>query len=82
MLVTLRPLLPLLSLVFLASAAAAEPVDFSRDVLPILSANCFKCHGRDASTREAKLRLDVRENATLQRNDFTPVVPLVDNALL
>jgi len=55
---------------------AAEPIEFSRDVLPILSANCFKCHGRDASTREARLRLDLRDHATIERNDgFTPIVP-------
>lgn len=58
-----------------ASALGAEPVDFSRDVLPILSANCFPCHGRDASTREGKLRLDVREQATLARNGLTPILP-------
>ncbi len=55
---------------------AAEPVEFSRDVLPILSANCFKCHGRDASTREAHLRLDLRDHATAQSNTgYTPIVP-------
>ncbi len=59
-----------------AAVRAAEPVDFSRDVLPILSANCFKCHGRDVSTREAKLRLDLREHAIVERNSgLTPIAP-------
>ena len=38
--------------------AAEKEVDFSREVLPILSENCFHCHGPDAGERKAKLRLD------------------------
>jgi hypothetical protein len=49
-------------------ASAAEKIDFSRDVLPILSANCFKCHGPDQNARKAKLRLDTKDGA-LRAND-------------
>src|SRR5262245_48000157 len=46
-----------------SSAARAADADFNRDVLPILSANCFPCHGPDAQKRKADLRLDTREGA-------------------
>ena len=45
------------------TAARAAPVDFGRDVLPILSNNCFRCHGPDARARKAKLRLDTQDGA-------------------
>ena len=47
----------------LPALRAADAPDFNREVRPILSNNCFKCHGPDDKARKSKLRLDVREEA-------------------
>src|SRR5947209_6284140 len=45
-------------------ASEGDLIDFNRDVRPILSRNCFACHGQDAGKRATKMRLDVRASAT------------------
>ena len=52
-------------------ASAQQALSFDRDVRPILSENCFKCHGPDEKERKAKLRLDERDSA-LKREVFIP----------
>ncbi|MCB1226038.1 MAG: PSD1 domain-containing protein [Verrucomicrobiales bacterium] len=62
-------------LFFVMLSTASAAVDFSRDVLPILSANCTACHGPDEKDRKAKLRLDVEAEAKREHGDGVPVVP-------
>ncbi|MEO7299606.1 MAG: DUF1553 domain-containing protein [Verrucomicrobiota bacterium] len=49
----------------------AERVDFNFQIRPLLSDRCFKCHGPDAKSRKADLRLDVLENAIAVRDEKT-----------
>src|SRR6202022_3736386 len=46
-----------------AARANDSQINFDRDIRPILSNNCFKCHGPDEKQRKAHLRLDRREGA-------------------
>jgi len=52
-------------------AAALPPLDFNREVRPILAEHCLACHGQDAKTRKGDLRLDLRDEA-LAAKAFLP----------
>src|SRR5262245_54289124 len=58
-------------------AFAAEPqIDYNRQIRPLLSNHCFKCHGPDAQQRKGAFRLDVRESAlAAAESGEVPVVP-------
>ncbi|HXG10509.1 MAG TPA: DUF1553 domain-containing protein [Gemmataceae bacterium] len=70
-------LLPLtlgIAAAFARPGTAAGPIEFNRDIRPILTENCFGCHGPDSASRKAGLRLDQRE-AALKAGAIVPGDP-------
>jgi mono/diheme cytochrome c family protein len=65
----------LLSVVLSAGALADDKVTFNEHIRPILSNNCFACHGSDAAHRKAKLRLDTAAGATAEKNGLRAITP-------
>ncbi len=57
---TLRVAVLLLVAGFGLHVRAEQPLEYNRDIRPILANNCFACHGADSAARKADLRLDVR----------------------
>jgi hypothetical protein len=55
--------------------AQAAPIDYARDVLPILSDTCYHCHGPDEPARKAGLRLDTKDGALRVKDGVAAIVP-------
>ena len=66
----------LLASLLTAAGAYGAPLAYNKDIRPILSDNCFSCHGPDSASRKAGLRLDKFEEATKPNKDgATAIVP-------
>lgn len=61
--------------VFVGAVCSAEPVNFSRQIRPILSENCIACHGPDEKGRKGKLRLDDEQDAKRDRKGEFVILP-------
>jgi hypothetical protein len=64
-----------LILLFAAVPAEGADVRFSEEIRPLLSDKCFRCHGPDANSRQADLRLDHRQSATRDLGGRRAIVP-------
>ncbi len=78
----MKAILPFAVASFAALIARAESVpvsaaklEYNRDVRPILSDKCFRCHGPDSAARKANLRLDRRDDALAEHDNGRPIVP-------
>ncbi|MCH2601024.1 MAG: hypothetical protein MKZ94_16555, partial [Pirellulales bacterium] len=58
------------------STVIADEISFTRDIRPILSNKCYKCHGPDEDARVTEMRLDPRPDLFGEKTaPHSPVVP-------
>ena len=65
----------LLGLALFSTLLGAQSVNFLRDIRPLLSDKCFACHGPDAASRMANVRLDEKEHAFSTSAGGTLITP-------
>ena len=70
----MKLLLTSILLVLSVHDLAAEEIDFTKDVQPILAGHCYECHGADEKTREGGLRLDVHAAALAGGDGYGPAI--------
>lgn len=64
-----------LTCVFAEQGCAGDPIDFNRDIRPLISANCLTCHGPDEQQRVSGLRLDTQQGSREDLGGYAAIVP-------